>query len=584
MTSTTHTRPTGGGSHGQWFATIVGTLLREGIEHIVISPGSRSTPLVLHFLSAEKSGRAKLHPIIDERSAAFFALGLARVHLADSRRAKVALVCTSGTAAAHYLPAIMEARASAIPLLVLSADRPRELIGSGANQCADQLDLFGKQVVSFCHLGDPKSSERAKLGLDRNITACLAHAAGLHSEPGPVHLNVPAEKPLEEVAPLPPVAPSKTILPVQTVCPNAAGQLAERLLKSERPALVAGPASLRQHACAPLLRELRALIEMPLLSDLTSQLDGTPFLPAYDADFVLQLGRPPVDSSWEPWALGRPRVVIAEHHWPDPSLDAEQMLFAPITEALRALVNALKSRAVQNTTAINTTAHTETAINALLGTQKLNICETEDLTSSDTAHAAIAQVVTAELPSSMLLFAGNSLAVRHLDLYGKRRGLRVLHQRGVSGIDGLVAGAAGAAKASSGVLLFLGDVSLRHDIASLELHSKDQTSPLIVVVVNDDGGRVFERLPIADRISSEDFERLFATTNDSDFSKLASAFGAHYEAPRTPAELRGSIQHATERGGTSVIEIRVAASSAKHLHTRFLKTLESSGGEDRSDR
>lgn len=558
-------------AQARWFSTLVATALREGIEHVVLSPGSRSTPLVLHFLSAEKSGQAQLHPIIDERAAGFFALGLARVLAGDSRRAKVALVCTSGTAAAHYLPAVMEARAAGVPLLVLTADRPAELIGSGANQCADQLELFGKHVVSFCHLGDPKPGARALRGLERHVTESLARAAGLQSPLGPVHLNVPAEKPLEAVSPLPAMGESKVAFPAMRTCENTIDALAKRLSESARPVIVAGPAPLQNRECATLVSAIAEALSAPVLADLTSQLLGAPFVPAHDADFVLQVGRPPIDSSWEKWALGRPRVVLAETHWPDPTLDAEQLVFGPLSDALVTLKNALDALVVRAGDRSHRLNESEHAAQKVLGEAHAS---SEPLLSNDFSHALIANAVTSALPSSMLLFAGNSLAVRHLDLYGKRRGHPVLHQRGVSGIDGLVAGAAGAASTSGGVLLVLGDVSLRHDISSLSLHD-DKARPLVVVVVNDAGGRVFERLPVMQHLEADDFERLFATKNDTSFERAALAFGAHYDAPHTTAQLKIAIEQALERGGTNLIEVRVAPSSARVLHARLNHHIES---------
>ncbi len=561
-----------------WMRRLVATLVSQGVRHFVVSPGSRSTPVLLailaeiqeaHRTEESTAGAPSIHTILDERAAAFFALGLARVEMPHGTL--VALLCTSGSAGGHYLPAVMEASASHIPLVVLTADRPPALHGSGANQTIDQQRLYGTHARHFLDVGLAQDDESAQLAMTRRVLqATYAARAPI---PGPVHINIPAEKPLEGTAPRPPELPPRLYAPRSVAAPEAIQDVAQAIAKAKRPLVVAGPGPLSQQALRPLVRDLCARLGAPLLADLTSQLDGLPFQAEaaahWDADLLLQIGTPPIDTGWLRWARQRPRFVFAEHGFADPNSDASGWIRGCLSSSIQTL---LESLAV-----VESQPNAPPAPWREMAPWRETLASVVNTTTNDDAidHARLAHAVTKSLPDEGLLFAGNSLAVRHLDLFGVRSGMAgVLHQRGISGIDGLVAGAVGATcghwtRATNApsepafkrpVLLLLGDVSLRHDLTSLALTPE---APLVVVVANDGGGRIFERLPIHGAIEPEAFEQHFATAHDFDFASAARTFGVRYAQPQTITALRTALVEGLHYAGTTLIEVRLAPSAGE---------------------
>ncbi len=497
-------------SQGRWVSALVNALVASGVDDVVLSPGSRSTPIVMALLHT----KVRIHNVIDERSAAFFALGLSRVGRVP------ALVCTSGTAGAHYLPAIMEASASFLPLVVITADRPAELHDQGANQTTDQVRLFGSHVRSFVELGAAHGTERAQRGVAQRTARAVAQACG--TEPGPVHLNVRLRKPLEEGPFESSVRPARVSRP--RVMPDAAAlrDAVVWLSAAERPLIAAGPAPLsaigyREHVAA-LAQQWGA----PLVTDSTSQLRFTgdaqgrmmERLDALDPDRILQIGNAPIDSAWLPWVTGRERLVIADQGWPDPTGDAAVMLLGDLHESLRYLVEHLQSR---------------------------DAWWTADALAPNTAFdtCGVAQGVLQHLEPRSLLMVGNSNIARAIDRTDVNVDVAVLHQRGLSGIDGLIAGAAGSATGSGKpVTLVLGDISALHDIGSLSLL---RHSAVRVVVVNDDGGRIFEKLPVVDALDHQAFEAHFAMAHGLSFEHAAAQFGVAYRQVGTSAELTDAM-------------------------------------------
>lgn len=511
-----------------WARAIMDSLRAGGCERVIASPGSRSTPLLLAAIDAGLS----LHTIIDERAAAFFALGLVR-----ATAKPVALLCTSGSAAGHYMPAVMEASADSQPLVVISSDRPPELHGSGANQTTDQARLFGGQVRSFVDLGTAILSDAALRGVVRRCRKAVLDATFPHA--GPVHINVPLRKPLEGRSEASTPQPKVFAPSASRVCDGAVDAVVDLLSAGQRPAIVAGPADLKQAALRPQVRRLAELLGAPVLADLTSQLHGLPFLDAFDADVVLQLGRPPIDSGWDAWSSTRKRAVVTPGPWLNPSSNADLLAFGELDDFVTRLATRLESKKRSPWAAVS-----EDIAAALAGVERTVL-----------GHASVARLLSEAVPSGGLLMAGNSLSVRHLDLFGTRRSPGVLHQRGLSGIDGLVAGAAGAAGAGQPVGLMLGDISLLHDIKSLGLTPPNAT--LVVVVINDQGGRIFERLPVAQQLETVDFEEHFATAHAADFEKAAAAFGAKYARPTDVASLVRELSKGFSGTGTTLVEVRL---------------------------
>ncbi|MBK8994819.1 MAG: 2-succinyl-5-enolpyruvyl-6-hydroxy-3-cyclohexene-1-carboxylic-acid synthase [Myxococcales bacterium] len=504
-----------------------------GLSSVVASPGSRSTPLVL---AAAAEPRLRLDVIVDERSAGFFALGQARV----SGRPSL-LVCTSGSAGAHYFPAILEAERALLPLIAVTADRPWELELLGANQTLDQKQLFGSHVRKNIQLGEP---DAARLAYVPRIAA-LAVQAALSPVPGPVHVNARFRKPLEptgrtsepprfEVPALERAEPSRLSVPAA---------VAEAVARARRGLVLCGPRLGDARGDARLRRALAGFVRergFALLAESTSGVAHGPecaslVLPAFDAwlgracaegdapDLILELGSPATSGAWERLAgelAGVPRITVSEAGLPDPTASAT----AAVTASPAALIEALEPAGP--------------ADDAWLGRLWARARQAEGLLSEALAGAVLSEAFVARalfdaLPEGAHLMLGNSLPVRDVDLFAPRsaRTLTVLHQRGLSGIDGLIAGTAGARSALPAeipVFALIGDVSAQHDVGSLALLGQ-ASAPLTLVVVDNAGGRIFGELPVASAISAAELERLFLTPPPDFLGHACRAFGVAYE-------------------------------------------------------
>ena len=518
----------------EWARVLVRALVEAGVRLAVASPGSRSTPLML---AAAAEPRLDLEVVVDERSAAFFALGAARVSGTPSL-----LLCTSGSAGAHYLPAILEAQRSLLPLIALTADRPWELARLHANQTLEQRGMLGLPTLE---LGEPDAD---RLAFVPRIAAVAVQRATL-PVPGPVHLNARFRKPLEPSGPtrelaLPPVRVEHAAS-TRVAVPAA---LADAIAKARRGLVVCGPRRGPASGDARLGRALGRFTRergFALVAEVTSGVAHGPeceVLPAFDAwlpnalsqgdapDLVLELGSPPTSAAWERLAptLGS-RVVVSEDGFPDPTGTASAVVVA--SPAL--LVEALDPSGPRDRDWLARMAERAVRAERLLA----EVCEGACL-----SEPALAQSVFSALPDGATVLLGNSLSVRDADLFASRsrRAVTVLHQRGLSGIDGLIAGAAGAKRALGPALpLFalIGDVSALHDLGSLGLIARAE-GPLTLVVVDNGGGQIFSELPVARAVSSATLERLFLTPPPAGFLEhSARAFGLAYERVSTRPEL-----------------------------------------------
>lgn len=557
------------GEQTRFVRHVVDGLVHGGVTDVVLSPGSRSTPILL---AALRSG-LPIHDVIDERAASFFALGLAR----EGRLP--ALVCTSGSAPGHYLPAVMEASASRVPLVVLSANRPPELHDTGASQTIDQVRLFGGHVRAFVDLGAPHASERAMRAAQRRTLRAVLRARG--PDPGPVHVDVGARKPLEELdAPHRLHAVPQVFGPSTAVNDAAVEALAARLRGAERPLLVAGPGPLAQRRWRDSVATLTEALGAPLAADAGSQVRFTGRALAFDgaeawlrtdagralldADLVLQLGDAPIGPGVARHLQDRPRVVVAAGGWPDPEGDAELLVFGDVTATLAALASRLgapRAPWLAPTVARRATVALARARAEALGGA---LCQ------PGAVHAAFCA-----LDEGMRVVLGNSLPIRAVDLFvDVDRDLHVAVQRGVSGIDGTLAGAVGVARASRApTLAVVGDVTFLHDLGGLLL-ARGLDVPLVVLVLNDDGGRIFEHLPVYRALDADAFERHFAMAHGLRFSSAASLYGLRY----VEATSHDAVSHAVRQGlrapGATIVEVLLRPESARETNERLLAALE----------
>lgn len=574
-----------------WARLLMASFADAGVRQVVISPGSRSTPWVL--AAAEHPALCCRH-LIDERSAAFFALGQARV----SGRPSL-LICTSGTAGAHYFPAVIEAAMDHVPLLVLTADRPLELAHCGANQTIDQVKLYGDHARRFFELGLSDGTPGALRALRR--TAAQAVFASLYPTPGAVHLNARARQPLEpekaasadedrrerQVARLlarPIVAPSKPRLEPDS---GAIDTLVATCRRVERGLIVAGPAAMSQAASRDAVVTLAERLGLPILSETASQLrlrpsgrEGTHFVDAFDAilgsarfraaqrpELILQIGRSPVSGLWERYLEEHDghaqHWLIEPHGWHDPKSSATHRLVAELDAVLAALLARLSEHRAES--------------RWLAGWRRADdrawrVITSELRNKTELSEGRVAQLVAESLPPRGLLGLGNSLAIRQFDTYVRGSGIDALvwSQRGASGIDGMVSGIAGAAvMARRPAALLTGDVSLLHDLSGLPALTQVST-PLALVVVNNDGGRIFEQLPLARHpaASGAIFDH-WLTPHGRGFAAAADLAAVPYQRVTLAAELSQALAVAFERSGPTLIEAVVPPHGANEQKQRW---------------
>lgn len=577
-----------------WADVVMAALAAAGVTDCVVSPGSRSTPLVAALARAQNP-RATV--IIDERAAGFYALGLAR---AQGR--PVALVCTSGSAPGHYLPAVIEASMAEVPLVVVSADRPSELLDAGASQTIAQTRLFVEQVRAQVDLGPPTGEPLALRAVRRRVVQAVIAARG--PIPGPVHLNVPLRKPLEPAPPrtehelalaaearrlaaLPPPA----VPPLLAPAPEAIAELAEAIASEPHGLLVIGslPESFGEARAA--LWELARLAGYPVLAESGSQLRWGPrpddvvaidcaelVLPHALVEapprLLLSLGAEPVAAAWHasaPLLRGAERWAIARR-WQDPSSTARVILADPAL-AVAALARTLAARQP----AARPPAHRdrwrawqERAAAAIRATL-------EAAPESEVAVISAALAACQQHPQPVRVCIGNSLPVRVIDYPPPAptavHWLPISSQRGASGIDGALAGAAGAAAAGAPTVAIVGDVTFAHDVGSLAL-LPGVRAPLVVIILDNGGGRIFDHLPVARaEWPGAEYARLFTTAPRLDPVAIARGFGLRALVARGPDELAATLASALRNPGPTLIHAPVASDGALTVRAAALAAL-----------
>ncbi len=563
-----------------WTTIIVDELTRAGVGAVYISPGSRSTPLALAF---------DLHPNIeiyvhhDERGAAFSALGMA---LTTQR--PVALVCTSGTALANYYPAVLEARHAQIPLLILSADRPHELRGSGANQTMDQLKFFGDHVKSFVDVAPPEAQPPAQVTRYLRTLVDRAVALALTQPAGPVHLNFPFRKPLEPI-PVPGDIPDdlerdasffldgppagQPLTRVQRGINHLHHQQIELLVdavqNATRGVIVCGmrcprgefPQAVMQLATAsgfPIFADAFSGVRFSLSEEI-----GEPnlVLGAYETflasftslellppDLVLHFGAAPLSKNLNAFLSSpiKTRTIMISAHgfWADESHSVNHVLIADPTQICSQITERLGSPQTISPWVQRLQSLESKTWDLIEVREKMEFYE-----GAVTAH------VLRQTPSNVIIYAASSSVVRHIDQFSRPRsgGLQIFANRGLSGIDGTIASAIGASEGSrKRVTLLIGDIAFLHDLNSLSglLRARAQ---LTIILLNNDGGGIFHRLPI--REFDPPFERLFITPHGLEFHAVAKMFGLAYSRVDSADALDAAYCQALVSDGSQLIEI-----------------------------
>ena len=548
----------------RWCLALLDGLVAGGVRHLVLSPGSRSTPVVL---AAQRQGAMTLTPILDERSAAFYALGLAR---ASGR--PVAVLATSGSAPAHWYPALIEASESGVPLVLISADRPPELRGWGANQTIDQTRLFGAHVRAFFDPGPPGDGPQA--GRTLGALGLRAASASQGLRPGPVHINLPLREPLVPAGDCGPWDPRLGVREVPRGDWQGQHQGPPRLPPGLQEGLggcgviCCGPDRFHPSFASALWRCAKTL-GIPVLAD---PLSGLRFGPASDhrivrydtllrspataqalrPDWVLRFGRAPVSRTLIDWLAGIPSLLVdPAERWADPTHDLVRQIVMDPTLLCEAIAADPWSPADPGW--LEAWVSAERAIAELA--EGL-------LAEAPWCEAHLIGDLIRTLPEGDGLFCANSLPIRQLDTWsGSREApLQVFGNRGVSGIDGQMSTLAGINAGGVPAVGMLGDLSFLHDLSGLMLAERLDRP---CVVLNNGGGRIFDYLP---QHGLPDFERLWRTPRTLDLGALVRPFGLAHRRVEDVEGWRQALGEGLAGGPGGLIEVVVDAPRSHILH------------------
>lgn len=538
----------------RWAATLAGALAACGVKHVVVAPGSRSTPLALAF--ADRSDLT-CWPVLDERSAAFFALGLAK-----GTQAPAAVLCTSGTAGAHFLPALMEAREGATSLIAITADRPAELHGFGAPQTIAQKNLFGEYVRTSVSLPEPMET-----GLD-HLAATVAQtiSKAVSAPRGGVHLNVPFREPLAHPDGLagPVLSPRVPKFVTAAGVPDLS-EVKRALGSSTRGVIVVGPRE-RDDGFGEAIHALGAALGFPVFAEAASNarfgfgdaiwsmdamVRSKLFAQRIEPDVVLRFGGGLTLKAPQQWLdATRARVfAFLDDGQPfDPHHVAEAFFTGDVVGMVKAL----------------------TADAKVTGTLAASVREAQRRVALELSkrgdrmeEALIARTVALAAQANLVL--SSSMPIRDVDSFSSPGDvkLRVFSNRGVNGIDGVISTAAGIARGTGKkTVLLIGDVAALHD-SSGWLAAKQ--APLTVVVVNNDGGGIFSFLPVAER--TPHFERFFGTPHGVDFEHVAALSGAALHRPRSLEELAQIVR--APDAGLRLVEVRTDRRANVEAHRQL---------------
>lgn len=560
----------------QYVRALLQSLWQGGVRHAVVSPGSRNTPLTNALTAPGSPFRLWLH--LDERSAGYFALGMAR-----QTGEPVMVLCTSGTAAANYLPAAVEARISRIPLVILTADRPPEARDVGAAQTVDQVGLYGTHVKWSQDM--PVADAGALDELVRFARTAGARAASVATEvpAGPVHLNVPFREPLLEAGSPPPIleetAVTREALPVARPRPHVVERLASQVA-GRRGLIVCGPES--AGLPAPEVAALAAALGWPVIADPLSGLrtgdhDQTNVVDSVDAiireplfaaaavpEVVLRFGAQPTCKPFNTW-LSAQRGVLrllvdpaagGTSGWRDPDLQSDEAVTADPGALCAALVEARPTPAPSGWAALWRDAN---------AAARSAMREAIDALDEPFEGRAVLDLAAA-LPDGATLVAGNSMPVRDIDSFfaNTAKRVRIVGTRGASGIDGVVSGAVGAAATSGGpVVLLIGDLSFFHDLNGLWPVGRYGLD-LTVLLVNNNGGGIFHFLPQRGAVPDR-FEDWWGTPHGLDLAHAVALHRGRHAVLKAGDQHR-TVAEALARPGLDVLELRTDRDRNVALH------------------
>ncbi len=566
----------------QYASLFVNGLIHAGVQDIVISPGSRSTALVI----AASQSSLTCHSIIDERSAAFFALGQAK-----TTQTPTVLLCTSGTAGAHYLPAVLEASYSFTPLIIVTADHPFENHHAGMPQTIEQSNLYGAHVRWTCNIPVADANPDALKAIQYN--GAQAVHISKHPTPGPVHINIAFRKPLEPdqttdakltslvetlyKQPLP-----KPIVYKTSPDTNNLNVLYETIRSSNQGLIVCGPQPIAQKQLRASLWRFAQATGFPVFAEATSQFrfcekpNNITLCHSFDAlvrskifqtqkiGCIIQLGSAPVSTGYRNWHRQQSQTIhygLSPYGWHTPHHQATQLFRCDIASVIDPISDRLAQTPVDDSM--------RKPWRDFIG-QSDPICA-ETLNDASLCDVTIAQIVINNIPRNTILALGNSLPIRAIDMANTQNTFDVWSQRGVNGIDGLVAGAAGAAsKSNVPVVLLVGDVSFLHDLTAL-MTTKELSTPYCIVVIDNQGGRIFEHLPIATALKND--KHLWLTNPNINLNHVGKLFDIPYTYVDNQQNLHKNLKKHLQQAGCSIIHAKVSTNTSP-IYTQIQEAVE----------
>ena len=503
-------------------ATLVDEWLHCGVRHAVVSPGSRSTPIALEIANRQE---IEMHIFHDERSAAFAALGIAK-----ASGVPAILVCSSGTAAVEFHPAVVEAHHSETPILICTADRPAELQGVGAPQTIDQQNLYGVAIRKFVNAEVANDSESHTW---RHIARDL-FATSLGDVQGPVHLNLRFREPLMGFATnLPPRDANDAVITKKVALPSSRSlRKLNKALESENGLIIAGPENYRVESILrlaetlgwPIIADPRSGTRVPnklVVAGADAILRDEDFSKRLRPDVVLRFGTLPASKVVNSWLLGSGAnqvVITTTPSLTDPDRQCSLHIVSDIDELCAGLVSVHSKESIRNRSLswldkwIAAEDSAQKAINAALADEP------------GLTEPGVARAIYALVPEASHLVVSSSMPIRDVEWFGApRNGLRVHANRGANGIDGVVSTAVGVALATrQPTTLLIGDIALLHDVNGL-INLASRKIDLRIVVIDNNGGGIFSFLPQAQALDEAKFEKIFGTPHDANIKMLAQA-------------------------------------------------------------
>ena len=581
-----------------WSQIFVNELIKSGLNEVVVAPGSRSTALVLAFTKC----KVEMYSIIDERSAGFFALGIAK-----SKQKPVAIVCTSGTAIANLFPAVMEAFESHSSLLLLTADRPAELRESGANQTMDQIKFFGDKVKWFIDMKTPSSDFHEKTIRYLRTTACRAYNLASSHPKGVIHINFPFNKPLEptereELSKIKSIATSKELFARKDDEPytrfytgkmhlseEELDSLFEFLSSKKNGMIIVGQLNHNTEKFGKLIHELSQIMGYPIFADPLSQLRFSEngmsrIIGGYESFFqsqrirnkinpeiIIQFGKSPTSKYLLLFLEEKslcPKILFSSNgRWEDEMHTLCKVVIIDIENTLEQLNKKLK------TSRKDAREHLPLSFVESIEKKYWDYVKLYFEKSNKNIDILLYVNLFAWLPDDTIVFLANSLPVRHVDQFGEPndKKLVLFGNRGVSGIDGNISTFAGIQKnLKRGSILLIGDIAFLHDINSLLTIVKYKFN-VKIILLNNSGGGIFTRLPV--RQFKSEFEEYFLTPQQTDFSAIQPIFGINYIRITEMRKLEKTLTQELKISRPTVIEIQTNAQKDNEFRIEFISAM-----------